>query len=189
MKTMKDFLALARKFGYEEVEKTGMPLKLHVDLACQIGKRLAESLGANIEIVEIGTLLMDCMIGQAIKQGKLSEHIQMSTEKADELLAQSNLSSKDKENIRHCVLEHHGADKFYSLESEICCNADCYRFTSVKGFSYAVRYMRDMPFADMVNLLENKVAEKWGLVSLDICRKELLPQHSILESFLKELKS
>ncbi|MCR4330205.1 MAG: hypothetical protein NUV65_06710 [Candidatus Roizmanbacteria bacterium] len=186
---MKDFLELARKFGYEEVERTGMPLKLHVDLACQVGKRLAEILGANVEIVEIGTLLMDCMIGQAIKQGKLNEHIRMSAEKADELLSHSNLSSKDKENIRHCVLEHHGADKFYSLESEICCNADCYRFTSVKGFSYAMRYMREMPFVDMVNLLENKVAEKWGLVSLDICKKELSPQHSVLKSFLKKLKA
>jgi len=185
---MKNFLTQAREFAYGEVEKTGMPLKLHVDLASETGKRLAKELDANIEIVEAGTLLMDCMIGQALKQSKLSEHIQMSADKADELLAQSDLSDEDKENIKHCVLEHHGVKKFYSLESEICCNADCYRFTSVKGFSYAMRYLRDMPFTDMVNLLENKVTEKWGLVSLDACKKELSPQHSILESFLKELK-
>lgn len=185
---MKNFLALAREFAYGEVEKTGMPLKLHVDLASETGKRLAKELGANVDIVEAGTLLMDCMIGQALQKGKLSEHIQMSADKANELLGQSDLSEADKENIRHCVLEHHGAKKFYSLESEICCNADCYRFTSVKGFSYAMRYIRDMSFIDLVNLLENKVNEKWGLVSLDICKKELTSQHEILGSLLKELK-
>lgn len=185
---MRNFLALARELAYGEVEKTGMPLKLHVDLACETGKRLAKVLGANIDIVEAGTLLMDCMIGQALKEGKLSEHIQMSADKANKLLSQSGLSEADKENIRHCVLEHHGAKKFYSLESEICCNADCYRFTSVKGFSYAMRYLRDMPFADLITLLENKASEKWGLVSLDMCKKELTDQHSILESLIKELK-
>ena len=185
---MKNFLRQAQVFAYEEVEKTGMPLKLHVDLACEIGKRLAKELGANVDIVETGTLLMDCMIGQALQKGKLSEHIQMSADKANELLGQSDLPETDKENIRHCVLEHHGAKKFYSLESEICCNADCYRFTSIKGFSFAMSYLRDMPFCDLVALLGNKVDEKWGLVSLDICKNELTSQHEVLGSLLKELK-
>jgi hypothetical protein len=51
-----------------------------------------------------------------------------------------------------------------------------------------MRYVRDMPFTDLVNLLENKVNEKWGLVSLDICKKELTSQHKVLGSLLKELK-
>ena len=185
---MKDFLQQARKLAYDEVDETGMPLKLHVDLACEVGKRLAKELGANVDIVEAGTLLMDCLIGKAIKEGRLPEHTQMSLDKANELLEQSNLSDKDKENIRHCISEHHGMDKFYSLESEICCNADCYRFTSVKGFSYAMRYLRDMPFEDLIKLLRNKVDEKWNVLSIDICKNELESQHKVLESFLIELK-
>jgi len=185
---MKDFLNQARKFAYDEVERTGMPLKFHVDLACEVGRRLAKELGADANIVEIGTLLMDCQIGQALIEGCLSDHIKMSHDKAEELLKTTSLSSKNEENIRHCILEHHGADKFYSLESEICCNADCYRFTSVRGFSYAMRYMREMPFLDLIKLLESKLKEKWGLVSLDICKKELAHQHDLIENFLKELK-
>lgn len=186
---MKNFLIQARKLAYDEVEKTGMPLKLHVDLACEIGKRLAKGLGANVDIVEAGTLLMDCLIGQALQEGKLKDHIKISLDKANGLLGQSALSNEEKENIRHCILEHHGAKKFYSLESEICCNADCYRFTSIKGFSYTMKYLRDMPFSDLVTLLEKKVDEKWGLLSLNICKKELADQHEIIERMLKELKT
>lgn len=185
---MKDFLPQAKKLAYDEVERTGMPVKLHVDLAREVGKRLAQELGANIDIVEAGTLLMDCMIGQAIKEGRLADHIKMSFDKANELLNQFSLSDKEKENIRHCILEHHGAKKFYSLESEICANADCYRFTSVKGFAYAMRYLREMPFEDLIKLLENKVDEKWGVLSLDNCKQELAPQHEVINKFLMNLK-
>jgi len=185
---MKDFLKQARKLAYDEVDKTGMPLRLHVDLACEVGKRLAKELDANEDIVEAGTLLMDCLIGKAIKEGRLPEHTQMSLDRANELLEQFSLSDKDKENIRYCIFEHHGADKFSSLESEICCNADCYRFTSIKGFSYAMRYLRDMSFEDLIKLLRNKIDEKWGVLSLDVCKKELAGQYRILDKFLATLK-
>lgn len=182
------FLETVRNFAYAEVERTGMPLREHVDLATEVGKKLARKLNANVDIVEIGTYLMDCMIGQALKKGRLQDHVQMSLDKTNELLRNSELSEEAKENIRHCVSEHHGAKKFFSPESEICCNADCYRFTSVKGFMYAVKFMREMPFLDLVKLLENKVEEKWGLVSLDVCRKELEPEHDILIKLLSKLK-
>ena len=186
---MKNFLKQAGKLAYCEIEKTGMPLKLHVDQSCEVGRRLAKKLGANVEIVEMGTLLMDCLIGQALKEGRLKDHIKMSLEKANGLLEKSGLSDKDKENIRHCITEHHGAEKFYSLESEICCNADCYRFASIKGFTYAIRYLRDMPFSDLIALLSDKLDEKWRLVSLDICKKELTSQHNIIKKMLREIKS
>lgn len=184
---MKKFLETARKFGYAEAERTGVPLRQHVDLAADVGKRLARELSASEGVVGIGTLLMDCMIGQALKEGRLQDHVRMSLDKTNKLLETSGLSEEDKENIRHCVSDHHGADKFYSLESEICCNADCYRFTSVKGFMYAVRFMREMTFEDLINLLENKVEEKWNLVSLETCRKELKPEHETITKLLGQI--
>lgn len=184
---MEKFLVEARKLAYDEVEKTGMPVKMHVDLATEVGKRLAQELGANIDVVEAGTLLMDCLIGQSLKENRRSEHVQMSLDKTNELLNNSSLSEEEKENIRHCVSEHHGVDKFYSLESEIVCNADCYRFTSIKGFSFSMRYLREMPFKDLVNLLGEKVEEKWNAISLDVVKKELIPQHEALVEMLKGL--
>jgi hypothetical protein len=39
---MKNFLIEARKLAYSEVKKTGMPVKLHVDLAVETAKKLAK---------------------------------------------------------------------------------------------------------------------------------------------------
>lgn len=185
---MQELINEARKVAYSESERTGMPVKSHIDLATETAKRLANELGANEEIVEVGTLLMDCMIGQALKENKLSEHAEMSLEKANGLLNNSSLPEEQKENIRHCILEHHGKDKFYSLESEICCNSDCYRFASTKGFSFAMRYLRPMPFEDLLKILNQKLDEKWDALSLELCKKELAPQHKLITEILKYLK-
>lgn len=185
---MEKFLVEARKLAYGEEKRTGQPIKANIELATEIGKRIAKELGANVDVVEAGTLLMDCALGQALIEKRLPDHIKMSAEKADEILEKASLSVKEKENIRHCILEHHGVNKFYSLESEIVCNADCYRFVSVQGFSHSMRYMRDMPFADLVKLLNEKVAEKWNALSLDICKEELEPQHKTILEILKYLK-
>jgi hypothetical protein len=185
---MEKFLEEAKKMAYSEVEKTGMPVKLHVDLATEKGKEIAKKLGANENIVEAGTLLMDCLIGQALKENRPKEHIQMSLEKTNELLNVSDLTDEEKENIRHCVLEHHGVEKFYSLESEICCNADCYRFTSVKGFFFYVRNGREMSFEELVKLLKLKVEEKWHAISLDYVRKELESEHEVIVKILENLE-
>lgn len=185
---MEKFLNEARKLAYTEIKKTGMPIKLHADLATEVGKKIAKELGANADIIEAGTLLMDCMLGQAKKDNRQNEHISISLDKANELLKDSVLSESEKENIRHCIIEHHGAEKFYSLESEICCNADCYRFVSIKGFSYALKYLSSPSFEELTTLLKNKVNEKWNALSLEICKKELAGQHDLIIEFLKNLK-
>jgi len=186
---MEELIKLARKVAYDEVEKTGMPLKQHIDLSVEKAKKLAKMLNVNVEVVEIGTLIMDCLIGTAIKEGNINKHIEMSLVKTNELLNGTNLDEKTKENIRHCVLEHHGAEKFYSIESEICCNADCYRFVSVEGVTIAIRYLREMPFNELINLVENKFNEKCKLLSLDICKKELNEQIETIEKYIEFLKS
>ena len=185
---MEDFLKELRKLAYGEIDKTKIPARMQVDFTTEIGKKLAKKLGANIDIVEAGTLLMDCMVGQAVNENRQKEHVQMGLEKTNELLEKSSLSEEEKENIRHCVLEHHGVEKFYSTESEICCNADCYKFISIEGFIITTRYTREMPFGDLIKLLKNKLEKKWNAISLDIVKKELTPQHQALLEVLKGLK-
>lgn len=185
---MEDFLKKAKEFALDEQKRTSMPLLPHIELSNSKAIELATKLGANADIVSAGTYLMDCMIGEALKQNRLKDHIAMSADKAKQLLSTSNVSSEDSINIEKCVLEHHGVPKFYSLESEICCNADCYRFISIEGFSYAMRYLREMPFSDLIKLLENKVEEKWSALTLPICKKELEPQYKIIKNYLSYLQ-
>lgn len=185
---MNKLVGAAKKLALDEFKRTGMPLEPHIALSHKKGKELAKQLKANTQIVEIGTYLMDCMIGQALKEERLKDHVKMSLKRTDKLLQKHRVDDSVKENIRHCVKEHHGVKKFYSLESEICCNADCYRFISIRGFSFAFRYLREIPFEDLINLLENKVNEKWKVLTLGVCKKELEPQYKIIKEFLKNLK-
>ena len=185
---MKNIVKKAKQLALYEQKRTSMPLLQHIELSRNVGLELAKLHNADAKIVEAGIYLMDCMIGEAINQGKLTEHIKMSAYKTEELFENSDLNKKQRENIMHCVLEHHGVKKFYSLESEICCNADCYRFVSIKGFTYAMRYLEDMPFADLITLLENKVNEKWNALTLESCRNDLKPQHELIKEMMLYLR-
>jgi len=50
-----------------------------------------------------------------------------------EFLKNYDLSAKVKDTLINAVYAHHGAIPFISVESEICANADCYRFAHPKG--------------------------------------------------------
>lgn len=114
----------------------------------------------------------------------------MSAREAKELLSKNcKITAKEKKNIICCVNQHHGTNKFYSLESEIVCNADCYKFASVEGIIIAIKYTRDMPIKDLVTLLLNKADEKWNALSLPICKKELEPQYKVIKEFLNKYEA
>jgi HD superfamily phosphodiesterase len=185
---MQELIKKAREFSYEQYKKTSMPSKGHIDLSTRVSLRLAKELDANTEIVEIGTLLMDCLIGQAFKAGRIQDHVEMSAEKTKDILDKFDLESKTKDNIIACVREHHGVDKFYSIESEICCNADCYRFISVEGIAYSFMNPVGMSLPDLSRLLTEKVDEKWNALTLDTCKRELKPQYKIIVNFLRKLE-
>lgn len=177
-----------RDFTISQTEEYKTPLLIHLEIANEKGQELAGLLGADKNIVLLGTLLMDCMIGLAIKEGKRERHVEMGVKKTKELLNQFlELTSKEKENIIHCVAEHHGVGKFFSEESEIVCNADCYRFVSAKGFIGGIRFFRDMDFKELLKLLSSKTEEKWNALSLDVCKKELEPEYQAIKILLSAL--
>jgi hypothetical protein len=182
------------KFVFAEAKRYDAPSTFQIEISKKKGQELASKLNADENIVYLGTLLMDCQLGLALKKaqysidfrGKLiSKHVEMSAEKAEKLLSKySKVTKKEKENIIACVRQHHGVDEFYSLEAEICCNADCYRFASVEGFLGGLRFTRDMEFSDLIELLSAKADEKWDALSLTSCKKELEPQYKTIKKLL-----
>ncbi|MFH2014106.1 MAG: hypothetical protein ABIJ17_04030 [Patescibacteria group bacterium] len=177
----------AKELVYSDAKKFGVPVLFHIDLANKVGQELVDKLNADKKIVLLGTLLMDCMIGQAIDQGKLEEHTEMSAMKAEELLSEfADITKEEKENVIQCVKQHHGSDKFYSIESKICCNADCYRFLTVKGIVGGMLGFREKPMDGLVDLFSKKVDEKWSVLSLDICKKELESEYKTIKEFLSK---
>jgi len=133
--------------------------------------------------------LMDCMLGTAYKEARMPDHISMSAKKAGAMLSEySDISDEVKENIVSCVREHHGFKKFSSLEAEICCNADCYRFSSIRGFIGGIHHGREMQLKDLLNLYKDKSDEKWNALSLDICKKELEPEYKAIQKLISAYK-
>lgn len=178
-----------RSFAYREEAKFHTPSKFQTDLTHEKGEKLADMLHANKEIVSAGILLMDSMLGTAISEGRLKEHITMGEEKAKELFKEfPELTEEEKENVLDCIREHHGVERFSSIESEICCNADCYKFLSMEGVVGGMKNQREMERKEMIDLYLKKAEEKRGIVSLPQCRKELEPQYNAIKNLLQKMK-
>ena len=178
----------ARKFAFEQARLFNAPPARLIEIAVQKGKEISEKLKADAGLVELGILLMDSQLGVALKEGKVNEHVSMGEIKTREILEKYSIGDIMKENILTCIREHHGVAKFSTIESEICCNADCYKFCSIGGFVASIRYIRDMEFTELMSYLEFKADEKWNALSLDFCKDELREQFNLIKRVLKDCK-
>src|SRR5262245_3310080 len=127
-------LAKAEDFARAQTERTGIPTPTWLHVATEAAIKLARTHNVDERVVRLGTQLMDCMIGDAVAQGKRNEHIQMGVARAEALLRDDpDLTPDERTLVLSCIREHHGATPFSSIEAEICCNADCYRFLTPEG--------------------------------------------------------
>jgi len=174
-----------KELAYTDSRENGAPSIFQIDYATEVATRLADLLGADKRIVQAGAYLMDCALGTAYRQGKLNQHVAMSHKKAEDFLnSVTDVTESEKGSTLNCVLEHHGVPKFSSLESEVVCNADCYKFLSIKGIVGGIAHMRDMEVDQLVQIFATKADEKWKALSLDICKKELGGQYDSVKKFL-----
>lgn len=173
-----------------EVEKYVLPPQWQNEITVDKAVWLADKLNANKEIVLIGALLMDLKVGQTIKEKRDStEHINLALEVAEKLLQEFDIEATDKEAIKHCIKEHHNVGEFSSIESEICANADCYKFLHPKGFfSSLIRLSVRFDDEDALNLFEYKIEEKHKTLSLQECKEELEEYYHFLKKIIKEAR-
>ena len=186
--SLQKILEISKEFAVSQAEEYGLPSLFHLELSYKKGQWLAEELGADKDIVAIGTYLMDCMLGVAFSEGKKEEHVEMSKKKAQEIFSDFDLDKEVLENILTCVSQHHGNVEFSSLESEICCNADCFRFASVDGFIGGIHRGRKMKLSLLLGLYGAKADEKWNALTLDICKTELKIQYDSIKQLISNYK-
>src|SRR3989344_1198819 len=117
----------SRKYALSEIEKYGAPTLIAFEISEKKAIELARKLKADETIVRVGIVLMDVKLGQALKEGRLKEHVAMSSQASKVFLEKYNLDEKTKNKIINCIEAHHKKIKFSCIESEICGNADCYR--------------------------------------------------------------
>ncbi len=180
---LKDLVKNADIAMRKEIEKYNPDIELIYDIALKSGGVLASKYNANIDIVKIGIALMDLKLLEAQSLNNPKKHTDMAIDATIEMLKDYDIDKEIKENIINCVKEHHGASKYYSIESEICANADCYKFLTPKGiFAYCSLLGRRHHNLDKeLEQLEYKMNEKYNIISLDTVKEEL-------ENYYKQVK-
>ena len=173
---IEDLVKKADSFNREEIKKYNSDIECLYDLSVEKGIMLAQKYNADINVVKIALALMDSKLPEATFLKNPSAHKDMAVEATKNFLKDADaLTKNQKENIIKCVEEHHGAEKFHSIESEVVCNADCYKFLYPEGvFSYLsilARRLNDFP--KELAQLEKKMNEKYMLISLPSVKEEL----------------
>ena len=181
----------SRQYAISEIEKFGAPHLLHFEISEKKGTELAEKLKANKDIVKAGVCLMDLKLGQAMKEGKLSQHVEMSSVATKKFLEKFELDEISKNKIINCVEAHHSDIPFECIEAEICANADCYRFIHPKGFFVFLTILgkRSPNFSECLTNAEKKMDEKYAILSLDICKQELEEYYRTLKKYIDDIRS
>ncbi len=159
-------------------------------LAMTVGKRLAKKYKANEDVVTLGILLMDIKLGECLKEGKIGEHIQRSADAARVFLQENHVDEKTIQQIVFCVKEHHGTKKYSCKESEIVANADCYKFAHPRGVFVAFDLFmeRHHEIDKAITHVEAKLDEKFKILSLPECKKELTPHYNYFKKAIAEIK-
>jgi len=184
-KNLQPVAAEAILYAKKEIEKYGVPDHQHFDFSIEKAQQLAELLDARIDLVSIGTALMDVKLGQAFQEERIGEHVAMSMDAADIFLAPFHLSEGDVSVILNSVEAHHGGVPFLSIEAEICANADCYKFIHPKGvFIYlTVLGKRLGDYQSCLNQAEAKMDEKMNIISLPVVKEELEPFYKVFKQY------
>lgn len=181
----------SRSFALSEIETFGTPHLVHFEISEKKAVELAEVLSADKIIVQTGIHFMDLKLGQAMIEGNVPSHVRMSADAARDWLDKYSLDEVVKNKIINCIKAHHGDVPFACIEAEICANADCYRFIHPKGFFVYLTMLgkRGLNFSECLSAAEKKMEEKYGILSLDICKKELENYYRTLKSYIADVKS
>lgn len=122
------------KYGYE-------PYHFHFVPVHNYAKRLAEELGADIEVVEIATWMHD--IGSII-YGRENHHI-TGAQIAEEKLKEWGYASEKIKMIKHCINSHRGSQSICreSKEAEILAEADAMSHLDMISDLFMVAYVTE----------------------------------------------
>ncbi len=188
---IEELVEKADKFNRDEIRKYNPDMEVLHDLSWNAGIKLAKEYGANENIVKIAISMMDSKLPEAAHLGIGKQHIAMSADATKELIKDVDcLNEKEKENIIRCVEEHHGVEDYYSIESEVCANADCYKFVSPKGvlFYSSMLGRRFHDFNKELEQLNFKLNEKHNTISLPMVREELEQYYQFFQKSINEAK-
>ncbi len=183
MKNKQQLMIDIKKLAIEKVSEPKL-----LEFSIKKGNELALEYGADPDIVFIGLCFMDIKLKEALALNKQSEHMLMAVNFAKDFLKMYVITDEEKKAIINCIEAHHKTIPFQCIEAEICANADCYVFIHPFGvFIYReLLIKRGKEIKEQVIQLQNKLQEKYQIISLDKVKEELEEKYQM---FLKIFNS
>ena len=167
-------LSTSEQLLQQEIKKTNLPPIENHKICLVYGKKLAQAYKIDLDFIAACLNFMDVKIGQTVQENRRQDHIQMSLDATLKAIRPINLDSKTITKIRGCILSHHGADPYPSIEAEICANADCFKFLHPRGLLVFIADLgrRGMKFNELLNFAKEKIEEKMATISLPEVKPE-----------------
>ena len=171
----KNILEEIKRFVEEECKKSNLGNEIlvnHLVRVVEHARKLAENLGADLEIVELAAWLHD--IGSII-HGRKNHHV-TSSEIARKKLKELGYPKEKIEKVRHCILVHRGSNdiKPEIIEAKILIEVDALPcFDCLEGqFLWAIERDGVKNKQELGKIIREKLINKWNQLSSE--SKELI---------------
>ncbi len=186
---MNDIVKEAEEYALSEIDKYGLPSKLNFHTSNRKAEELITKIDCHKEVVKVGVRLMDIKLGESSSKGKIQEHVELGVKATKEFLSNFNISEERENKIINCVEAHHNK-KWKCVEAEICANSNCYRFLLFENWLKFYKSLDEKEGSeqDKLNYAEMKADEKWSILSLAICKKELEKLYRKIKEYIREEK-
>ncbi len=164
------------KYGYE-------PYEFHFVSVYNYARRLAESLNADIEVVELAAWLHD--IGSIVK-GREDHHL-TGAEIAEKKLKELNYPSEKIQKVKKCILNHRGSvnNNRTSLEERIIADADAMsHFDNISGLFMAAFIYENKNQGEAKILVKNKLDRSWSKLSFQESKELIKPKYEAAKLLL-----
>ncbi len=172
-----------RKFVEEESKKPTAcygyePYEFHLVPMHNYAKRLAEKLGADVEIVELAAWLHD--IG-SIVYGRENHHI-TGAEIVEKKLRELGYSTEKINRVKACVLNHRSSvNHCRTIEEKIISDADAIsNFDNIPGIFKAAFVYENQTQGQARKSVREKLERKWRKIYLDESRDLIKPKYDAI---------
>jgi uncharacterized protein len=165
------------KYGYEPYPFHFVPMVAHA-------KKLAEELGADVEVVEIAGWLHD--IGSII-QGRENHH-ETGAKVAVEYLTKLKYPEGKIELVERCILGHRGSQNIErtSLEEQIIAEADVMsNFDNLSGIFKAAFVYENLDQGEAKKSVREKLERKWQQLRFEKSKEIIRPKYEAAMLLLK----
>jgi len=129
-----------------------------VNFACE----LAETSGADVEIVQLAALLHD--YAGISREEWIADHHTKGAELAGQILSELDYPTEKVAAVQHCIISHRASKNIprETLEAEILASADAMaHFANVSSLLYMVYTKKGMSSDDGVEWVLSKLARSW----------------------------